>query len=166
VAFLDQLAGVLPDGPAGRGPCSIPPAFPVRPGMAHRCHRGNTVLVRETLHRCPSVGRPGLNLCWRMCAPAETGGAAGRGRLAVAAIRAVYAWNRWGMCCSPCSPPTCLLRLFSTASLLLGLRTPGSGPAGSGARCEVELAGDDLGPCQLTAPWSELKSLSRRLRYM
>jgi len=158
VAFLDQLAGVLPDGLQVEALLDTPRAFPVALGMAHRCHRGNTVLLGETLHRCHPVGGQGLNLCWRdVRALQKQAERAARGRLAVAAIGRSYAWNRWGDVLLTLLATDLLVRLFSNRQpLLLGLRRLILGLLGGGAPLRrLSLKAMTLGPCQLTAPWSE-----------
>lgn len=65
VAFLDLLAGVLPDQLQPDVLLDPPRAFPVELRLASRLHRGSTVLVGESAHRCHPVGGQGLNLCWR-----------------------------------------------------------------------------------------------------
>jgi len=65
VAFLDLLAGVLPDQLQPDALLDPPRAFPVELRLASRLHRGSTVLVGESAHRCHPVGGQGLNLCWR-----------------------------------------------------------------------------------------------------
>jgi 2-octaprenyl-6-methoxyphenol hydroxylase len=64
-AFLDLLAGVLPDRLQPDALLDRPRAFPVELRLASRLHRGSTVLVGESAHRCHPVGGQGLNLCWR-----------------------------------------------------------------------------------------------------
>jgi 2-octaprenyl-6-methoxyphenol hydroxylase len=64
-AFLDLLAGVLPDPLQPDALLDRPRAFPVELRLASRLHRGRTVLVGESAHRCHPVGGQGLNLCWR-----------------------------------------------------------------------------------------------------
>lgn len=64
-AFLDALAGVLPDRFQPEALMDHPRAFPVALQQALRLHRGATVLVGESAHRCHPVGGQGLNLCWR-----------------------------------------------------------------------------------------------------
>lgn len=64
-AFLDLLAGVLPDPLQPDVLLDRPRAFPVELRLAGRLHRGATVLVGESAHRCHPVGGQGLNLCWR-----------------------------------------------------------------------------------------------------
>jgi 2-octaprenyl-6-methoxyphenol hydroxylase len=83
VAFLDTLAGALPDQLQPDALLDQPRAFPVALHLARRLHRGNTVLIGESAHRCHPVGGQGLNLCWRDVAVLH--------RLAERAARAGYA---------------------------------------------------------------------------
>ena len=157
-AFLDRLAGVLPDTLQADALLDAPRAFPVALQLARRFHRGNTVLVGETLHRCHPVGGQGLNLCWRdvevLRVQAER---VARGRLALASIGPAYAWRRWADVLLTLVATDLLVRLFSNRQpLALGLRrlalallrrvTP---------LRHLSLKAMTLGPCQLSARWSE-----------
>jgi 2-octaprenyl-6-methoxyphenol hydroxylase len=96
-AFLDSLAGVLPEPMQVDALLDAPRAFPVALQLARRFHRGNTVLVGETLHRCHPVGGQGLNLCWRDVDELRIqADRVARGKLAVAAIGRAYGRRRWG----------------------------------------------------------------------
>ena len=64
-AFLDQLAGVLPEGIEPDLLLDQPAAFPQQLMLARRLSSGRGVLVGEAAHRCHPVGGQGLNLCWR-----------------------------------------------------------------------------------------------------
>ena len=64
-AFLDQLAGVLPEGVEPDLLLDQPAAFPQQLMLARRLASGRGVLVGEAAHRCHPVGGQGLNLCWR-----------------------------------------------------------------------------------------------------
>ena len=64
-AFLDQLAGVLPDGIEPDLLLDQPAAFPQQLMLARRLSSGRGVLLGEAAHRCHPVGGQGLNLCWR-----------------------------------------------------------------------------------------------------
>ena len=64
-AFLDQLAGVLPEGIEPDLLLDQPTAFPQQLMLARRLSSGRRVLVGEAAHRCHPVGGQGLNLCWR-----------------------------------------------------------------------------------------------------
>lgn len=64
-AFLDRLAGVLPDRLQPDALEDQPRAFPVGIALAPRLWKERTVLVGESAHRCHPVGGQGLNLCWR-----------------------------------------------------------------------------------------------------
>ena len=95
-AFLDALAGALPDRFQPDALRDQPRAFPVALQWAHRLHRGNTVLVGESGHRCHPVGGQGLNLCWRDVAQLHRLALrVSSGRLAVERLPAAYGWRRW-----------------------------------------------------------------------
>jgi 2-octaprenyl-6-methoxyphenol hydroxylase len=123
-AFLDELAGVLPDDLQPDALLDRPRSFPVSLLLAHRLHRGSTVLVGESAHRCHPVGGQGLNLCWRdvelLQRLAER---AARGRLAPRRIGAAYAWRRWPDLILTLLATDLLVRVFSNRQpLLLPLR--------------------------------------------
>ena len=63
--FLDQLAGVLPDGIEPDLLIDQPRAFPQQLMLARQLSGGRGVLLGEAAHRCHPVGGQGLNLCWR-----------------------------------------------------------------------------------------------------
>ena len=68
-AFLDQLAGVLPDGVEPDLLLDQPAAIPQELMLARSLSHGRGVLLGEAGHRCHPVGGQGLNLCWRdVCA--------------------------------------------------------------------------------------------------
>jgi 2-octaprenyl-6-methoxyphenol hydroxylase len=126
-SFLDGLAGALPDRLQPYALHDQPRAFPVALQLARRLHRGNTVLVGESAHRCHPVGGQGLNLCWRdvevLHGLAERAGRSGRGGLDPRRIGAAYAWRRWPDLLLTLLATDLMVRLFSNRSpLLLPLR--------------------------------------------
>jgi 2-octaprenyl-6-methoxyphenol hydroxylase len=111
-AFLDRLAGALPDRLQPDALLVRPRAFPVALQLARRLHRGRTVLVGESAHRCHPVGGQGLNLCWRDVAVLQgLAERAARGTLSPRRIGAAYGRRRW---------PDLLLTLLAT-HLLVGI---------------------------------------------
>ena len=155
-AFLDRLAGALPDvlqpdalleqpRAASRWPCML----------AHRLHRGTTVLVGESAHRCHPVGGQGLNLCWRdVAALHRLARRAAQGRLASSRASVPPTAGAAGpTCCSPCWPPICWCGCSRTAiPLLLPLRVLALGVLGSHRWCRrLALRVMTLGPCRLLA---------------
>lgn len=113
-AFLDRLAGALPDQLQPDGLLAPPRAFPVALQLARRLHRGRTVLVGESAHRCHPVGGQGLNLCWRDVAVLQSlAERAARGRLAPRRIGAAYGRRRWPDLLLTLLATDLLVRLFS-----------------------------------------------------
>jgi 2-octaprenyl-6-methoxyphenol hydroxylase len=113
-AFLDHLAAVLPDRLQPDVLLDQPRAFPVALQLARRLHRGRTLLVGESAHRCHPVGGQGLNLCWRDVAVLH--GLAGRvacGQLAPDRMGAAYSWRRWPDLLLTLLVTDVLVRLFS-----------------------------------------------------
>ncbi|KAF0653371.1 2-octaprenyl-6-methoxyphenol 4-monooxygenase [Cyanobium sp. Copco_Reservoir_LC18] len=109
-AFLDRLAGALPDRLQPDALLTPPRAFPVALQLARRLHRGRTVLVGESAHRCHPVGGQGLNLCWRDVAVLQRlAERAARGTLSPRRIGAAYGRRRW---------PDLLLTLLATDLLV------------------------------------------------
>jgi 2-octaprenyl-6-methoxyphenol hydroxylase len=157
-AFLDSLAGVLPEPLQADALLDAPRAFPVALQLARRFHRGNTVLVGETLHRCHPVGGQGLNLCWRdvdeLRAQAER---VARGRLAVTSIGRAYGRRRWGDVLLTLAATDLMVRLFSNRQpLALGLRRLALTLLRRVAPIRrLSLKAMTLGPCQLLGRWSE-----------
>jgi 2-octaprenyl-6-methoxyphenol hydroxylase len=123
-AFLDALAGALPDQLQPDALLDDPRAFPVSLLLAHRLHRGRTVLVGESGHRCHPVGGQGLNLCWRDVAQLHRLARRVRaGRLAVERLPAAYGRRRWPDLLLTLVATDLLVRVFSNrAPLLLLLR--------------------------------------------
>jgi 2-octaprenyl-6-methoxyphenol hydroxylase len=124
VAFLDSLAGALPDRLQPYALLDHPRAFPVALQLARRLHRGNTVLVGESAHRCHPVGGQGLNLCWRDVAVLHgLAQRAAQGRLDPRRIGAAYGWRRWPDLVLTLLVTDLMVRLFSNRQpLLLPLR--------------------------------------------
>ncbi len=95
-AFLDRLAGVLPDRFQPDALLDQPRAFAVELLIAHRLHRQGTLLVGESAHRCHPVGGQGLNLCWRDVAVLHRlARRAARGELDPRRLGAAYGRRRW-----------------------------------------------------------------------
>ena len=151
-AFLDALAGALPDGLQPDALLDAPRAYPVGLLLAHRLHRGRTVLVGESGHRCHPVGGQGLNLCWRDVAQLQRlAGQVVAGRLAVERLPAAYGRRRWPDLLLTLLATDLLVRLFSNRSplllpirhlaLLLLARLP--------PLRQLALAAMTHGPCQL-----------------
>ena len=118
--FLDQLAGILPQGIDPDLLLDQPRAFPQQWMLAHRLSRGRGVLVGEAGHRCHPVGGQGLNLCWRdvdvLVKSVQKGGSAKR-------IAARYGRQRWIDLILVGAATDLLVRFFSNRnSLLVGLR--------------------------------------------
>lgn len=151
-AFLDALAGALPDGLQPDALLDAPRAYPVGLLLAHSLHRGRTVLVGESGHRCHPVGGQGLNLCWRDVAQLQRlAGQVVAGRLAVERLPAAYGRRRWPDLLLTLLATDLLVRLFSNRSplllpirhlaLLLLARLP--------PLRQLALAAMTHGPCQL-----------------
>ena len=118
--FLDQLAGILPQGIDPDLLLDQPRAFPQQWMLAHRLSRGRGVLVGEAGHRCHPVGGQGLNLCWRdvdvLVTSVQKGGSAKR-------IAARYGRQRWIDLILVGAATDLLVRFFSNRNgLLVGLR--------------------------------------------
>ena len=118
--FLDQLAGILPQGIDPDLLLDQPRAFPQQWMLARRLSRGRGVLVGEAGHRCHPVGGQGLNLCWRdvdvLVTSVQKGGSAKR-------IAARYGRQRWIDLILVGAATDLLVRFFSNKnSLLVGLR--------------------------------------------
>ena len=168
VAFLDTLAGVLPDQLQPDALLDHPRAFPVGLHLARRLHRGNTVLIGESAHRCHPVGGQGLNLCWRDVAVLQhLAERAAKGRLSPARIGGIYARQRWGDVIFTLLSTDLLVRLFSNrhplllpprrlAMALLGrfgwLRCQALGVMTHGVGGGPRTVGDDASPLALARP--------------
>ncbi len=151
-AFLDALAGALPDRFQPDGLLDQPRAFPVSLQLARRQHRGSCVLLGESGHRCHPVGGQGLNLCWRDVAVLHRlAQRATAGRLAADRLPAAYGLRRWPDLLLTLAATDLLVRVFSNrAPLLLPLRRLGLGAL---ARLpwlrRFSLAAMTHGPCQV-----------------
>lgn len=123
-AFLDGLAGALPDRFQPDALLDEPRAFPLALQLARRLARGRTLLVGESAHRCHPVGGQGLNLCWRDVAELHRQARrVAAGRLPAERLPAAYAWRRWPDLLLTLLATDLLMRLFSNrAPLLLPLR--------------------------------------------
>lgn len=123
-AFLDRLAGALPDRFQPDALDVAPQTFAVGLALARRLQVGKTVLVGESGHRCHPVGGQGLNLCWRDVAVLHAlARRVSHGRLPVAALPRRYARQRWPDLLLTLAATDLLVRLFSNrAALLLPLR--------------------------------------------
>ncbi len=124
VAFLDQLAGVLPEQLQAEALLDQPRAWPVALELAWPLARRRLVLVGEAAHRCHPVGGQGLNLCWRDVALLQKLAArAAAGRLRPAALPRAYGWGRLPDLLAILLATDALVRLFSNRHpLLLPLR--------------------------------------------
>ncbi|QPN59199.1 FAD-dependent monooxygenase [Synechococcus sp. CBW1002] len=119
-AFLDALAGTLPDRFQPDALLDTPRAFPVERLLAHRLHSGSLVLVGESAHRCHPVGGQGLNLCWRDVAVLHRLALrVASGRLRPRRLPAAYARRRWPDLLATLLVTDLLVRLYSTRLPLL-----------------------------------------------
>ena len=119
-AFLDVLAGTLPDALQPDALLDQPRAFPVALLLARRLSRGRTVLLGESGHRCHPVGGQGLNLCWRDVATLHRlARRAAAGRLSPERLPACYGRQRWPDLLLTLLATDLLVRLFSNRQLLL-----------------------------------------------
>ena len=123
-AFLEQLAAVLPPALEVDGLLDQPRSFPVGLSLAHRLHRGRTLLVGESAHRCHPVGGQGLNLCWRDVAVLHRlAGLVRSGAIRLESLPGRYARSRWPDLLLTLLATDLLVRLFSNRTpLLLPLR--------------------------------------------
>jgi len=123
-AFLDQLAGALPNQLQPHALLDQPRAYPVALALAWPVARGPLVLVGDSAHRCHPVGGQGLNLGWRDVACLhKLAGRVSAGRLAPERLAAAYRWRRWPDLLATMLATDLLVRLFSNRSrLLLPLR--------------------------------------------
>jgi 2-octaprenyl-6-methoxyphenol hydroxylase len=149
-AFLDALAGPLPELLQPEVLFERPRAFPVVLQLAHRLHRGSTVLVGDSAHRCHPVGGQGLNLGWRdVQTLMDLAEKASAGRLAPQRLGAAYGRRRWPDVLLTLALTDLLVRLFSNRQpLLLPLRAL----ALAGLRHSAALRRLVLGPMTL-GPW-------------
>ena len=134
-AFLERLAGALPNVLQPDALLDQPRAFPVALQLARHLARGRTVLVGESAHRCHPVGGQGLNLCWRDVACLHRlAGLVAAGRLRPEQLPGRYARRRWPDLLLTLLATDLLVRLFSNrAAPLLPLRRLGIGLLRAGA---------------------------------
>ena len=119
-AFLDVLAGALPDRLQPDQLLDTPRAFPLSLQLARRLHRGRLVLVGESAHRCHPVGGQGLNLCWRDVEVLQRLAARARaGRLDPDRIGAAYSRRRWPDLLGILLATELMVSVFSNRSRLL-----------------------------------------------
>jgi 2-octaprenyl-6-methoxyphenol hydroxylase len=125
-AFLDALAPVLPAGVEIAALEEPPRAYPAQLLLARRLHRGRTILLGETAHRCHPVGGQGLNLSWRdVAALHRLAQRARAGRLPLDRLAGSYARRRWPDLCLTLLITDGLVRIFSNRHpLLLSVRKP------------------------------------------
>jgi 2-octaprenyl-6-methoxyphenol hydroxylase len=123
-AFLDALAGALPEALQPEVLFDRPRSFPVALQLAQRLHRGRTVLVGDSAHRCHPVGGQGLNLGWRdVQTLMDLAERASAGRLAPQRLGAAYGRRRWPDVLLTLGLTDLLVRLYSNRQpLLLPLR--------------------------------------------
>ena len=123
-AFLDRLAGVLPERLQPDALLDAPRSFPVTLELASRLHRGRVVLVGESAHRCHPVGGQGLNLCWRDVEVLHRLAVrVAAGRLRASRLAGAYGRRRWPDLLLTLMATDLLVRLFSNRQpLLLPLR--------------------------------------------
>jgi len=126
-ALLDRLAALLPEPLEIDGLLDAPASFPVALELARRFHRGRTVLVGESAHRCHPVGGQGLNLCWRDVEVLhQLAAQVQQGRLPLARLGRRYGRRRWPDVLITLLATDLLVRLFSNRQpLLLPLRRLG-----------------------------------------
>ncbi|WP_216903621.1 FAD-dependent monooxygenase [Synechococcus sp. CCY 9618] len=157
--FLDRLAGALPDALQPDALLESPRSFPVALQLARRLHRGRTVLVGESAHRCHPVGGQGLNLCWRDVAELHRlARRAARGTLHPQRIGAVYGRRRWPDLLLTLLATDLLVRLFSNRlPWLLPPRRLALAVLGRVSLARgLALRAMSLGPCRLLPappPW-------------
>jgi 2-octaprenyl-6-methoxyphenol hydroxylase len=153
VAFLDRLAGALPEALQPDALLDQPRAFPVALLLARRLAQGRTVLLGESGHRCHPVGGQGLNLCWRdVAALHRLAQRVAAGRLQPQQLPARYARQRWPDLLLTLLATDLLVRLFSNRHrLLLPLRRLALGLLSRSAPLRrLSLGAMTLGPCR---PW-------------
>ncbi|MCP9914879.1 FAD-dependent monooxygenase [Cyanobium sp. ATX 6F1] len=158
VAFLEALAGVLPNTIQVDTLLDRPRAYPVALELARRLHRGSALLVGETAHRCHPVGGQGLNLCWRDVAELRRQALrVSRGRLSPRRLGAAYAFRRWGDLLITLLATDLLVRLFSNRfPPARALRQLALAALGRWGFLRAALLGlMTFGPCRRLLPWSE-----------
>lgn len=157
-AFLDALAAVLPERFQPEALIDQPRAFPVALQQSLGLHRGSTVLVGESAHRCHPVGGQGLNLCWRDVQTLHRLAArAACGRLAPQRLAAAYACRRWPDLLVTLLATHLLVSLFSNRQpVLVAIRRRGLAllrrlPPLGGLVLRLMTRGE--GRLRLLAPW-------------
>ena len=151
-AFLDQLAGALPDQLQPEALLDQPRAYPVALGLAWPLAKGALVLVGDSAHRCHPVGGQGLNLGWRdVACLQQLAGRVTAGRLAPGRLAAAYHWRRWPDLAATLLATHLLVGLFSNRSrLLLPLRRLALDLLnGAPLLRRLSLAAMTQGPCRL-----------------
>ena len=119
-AFLELLAAVLPASLEVDVLLDQPRSFPVALSLAHRLHRGRTLLVGESGHRCHPVGGQGLNLCWRDVAVLHRlACGVTAGAIPIGSLPSRYAFRRWPDLLLTLLATDLLVRFFSNRSALL-----------------------------------------------
>ncbi len=123
-AFLDQLAGALPDQLQPEALLDQPRAYPVALALAWPLAKAPLVLVGDSAHRCHPVGGQGLNLGWRdVDCLQRLAARVSSGRLGPERLAAAYRWRRWPDLLATLLVTDLLVRLFSNRNrLLLPLR--------------------------------------------
>lgn len=150
-AFLDALAPILPPGLDVTALEEPPRVFPVQRHLARRLHRGRTILLGETAHRCHPVGGQGLNLSWRDVAVLHRLAQRVRaGRLPLDRLGASYGLRRWPDLCLTLLITDGLVRIFSNRHpLWLVVRRPALGVLARAPWLRRCLLGAmTQGPCQ------------------
>ncbi|MCX5948262.1 MAG: FAD-dependent monooxygenase [Cyanobacteria bacterium] len=151
-AFLDRLAGVLPDRFQIEDLFDQPRAYPVELLIAHRLHRNGTLLVGESAHRCHPVGGQGLNLCWRDVAVLhQLARRVTCGQLSLRRLGDAYGRRRWPDLLLTLLATDLLVRIFSNRSqALLPLRRLALGLLARWPRLRrFSLAVMSSGPCAI-----------------
>ncbi|MBM5809468.1 MAG: 2-octaprenyl-6-methoxyphenol 4-monooxygenase [Cyanobacteria bacterium M_surface_9_m1_291] len=151
-AFLDHLAGALPDRFQPDQLAVRAQSFEVGLALARRLQRGRTLLVGESAHCSHPVGGQGLNLCWRDVAVLHRlAGRVSQRRLRAERLPRHYALRRWPDLLLTLAATDLLVRIFSNrAPLLVPLRRLAlNGLAHSRALRHLSLAVMTHGPCRL-----------------
>ena len=151
-AFLDQLAGALPDQLQPEALLDQPRAYPVALALAWPVAKGQLVLVGDSAHRCHPVGGQGLNLGWRdVACLQQLAGRVTAGRLNPSQLAGAYRWRRWPDLVATLLATHLLVGLFSNRSrLLLPLRRLALDLLnGAPLLRRLSLAAMTHGPCRL-----------------
>ena len=151
-AFLDQLAGALPDQLQPEALLDQPRAYPVALALAWPIAKGQLVLVGDSAHRCHPVGGQGLNLGWRdVACLQQLAGRVTAGRLTPNQLARAYRWRRWPDLGATLLATHLLVGLFSNRSrLLLPLRRLALDLLnGAPLLRRLSLAAMTQGPCRL-----------------